>query len=155
MTYGSHASATTPLSVALNTVSTTGGPNGIFLKNTTGSFTVNGTTANTSVGGDATGGTISGMTGADSTTAGIGVFADNVSNLTLRRMTINGTNQGFGIRGNRVNNFTLEYSTVNGTNGTSAALAPPEGAGEGSVYFGNTTTTGMTDAIIAAMQPIR
>jgi hypothetical protein len=140
----SRASGTTPLSVALTTVSTTGGPNGIFLKNTSGSFSLNGDGANTAVGGNATGGTISGMTGADGTTAGIGVFADNVSNLTLRRLTINGTNQGYGIRGNTVNNFTLEYSTVNGTNGTSAALAPPEGAGEGSVYFGNTTTTGMT-----------
>src|SRR6185369_6065573 len=84
------------------------------------------------------------MTGADGTTAGIGVYADNGQNLTLRRLTINGTNQGYGIRGNSVNNFTLEYSTVNGTDGTTVALAPPEGAGEGSVYFGNTTTTGMT-----------
>ena len=140
----SRASSTTPLSVALTTVSTTGGPNGIFLRNTSGSFSVNGDGTNTAVGGNATGGTISGMTGADGTTAGIGVYADNVSNLSLRRLTINGTNQGYGIRGNSVNNFTLEYSTVNGTNGTSAALAPPEGAGEGAVYFGNTTTTGMT-----------
>jgi len=49
--------------VALTSVSTTGGPNGIFLKNTSGSFSVNGDGANTAVGGNATGGTISGMTG--------------------------------------------------------------------------------------------
>src|SRR5262245_9211301 len=84
------------------------------------------------------------MTGADNTTNGIGVYAENVQNLTLRRLTVNGTNQGYGIRGLAVNNFTLEYATVNGTNGTAAALAPPNGAGEGSVYFGNDTSTGMT-----------
>ena len=140
----SRSSSTTPLAIVLTSVSTTGGPNGIFLKNTSGSFSVIGDGSNTSVGGNATGGTISGMTGADGATSGTGVYAENVQNLTLRRITINGTNQNFGIRGNSVNNFTLEYATVNGTNGTAAALAPPEGAGEGAVYFGNTTTTGMT-----------
>jgi hypothetical protein len=135
----SRASSTTPLSVALTSVSTTGGPNGIFLKNTSGSFSVNGDGTNTAVGGNATAGTISGMTGADGATSGIGVYAENVQNLTLRRMTINGTNQNFGIRGFSVNNFTLEYSTVNGTNGTSNV-----GIGEGAVYFGNGTTNGMT-----------
>src|SRR6185503_8885927 len=135
----SRASSTTPLAVALTSVSTTGGPNGIFLKNTSGSFSVNGDGTNTAVGGNATAGTISGMTGADGATSGIGVYAENVQNLTLRRMTINGTNQNFGIRGFSVNNFTLEYSTVNGTNGTSNV-----GIGEGAVYFGNGTTNGMT-----------
>src|SRR6185369_8325076 len=138
------ASSTTPLAMVLTSVSSSGAPNGIMLRNTSGSFSVIGDGTNTSVGGNATGGTITNATGADGATSGTGVFADNVSNLSLRRLTINGTNQNFGIRGNSVNNFTLEYSTVNGTNGTSAALPPPEGAGEGSVYFGNTTTTGMT-----------
>jgi Ca2+-binding RTX toxin-like protein len=138
------ASSTTPLAMVLTSVSSSGAPNGIMLKNTSGSFTVNGDGTNTSVGGNASGGTITNATGADGATSGTGVYADNVQNLTLRRMTINGTNQNFGIRGNSVNNFTLEYTTVNGTNGTAAALAPPEGAGEGAVYFGNTTTTGMT-----------
>src|SRR5262249_48175982 len=69
---------------------------------------------------------------------------ENVQNLTLRRMTINGTNQNYGIRGLAVNNFTLEYATVNGTNGNNAAPAIPNEAGEGSIYFGNDTTTGMT-----------
>jgi large repetitive protein len=138
------ASSTTPLAMVLTSVSSNGAPNGIMLKNTSGSFSVIGDGTNTSVGGNATGGTIANATGADGATSGTGVYADNVSNLSLRRLTINGTNQNFGIRGNSVNNFTLEYSTVNGTNGTNAALAPPEGAGEGAVYFGNTTTTGLT-----------
>jgi methionine-rich copper-binding protein CopC len=138
------ASSTTPLAMVLTSVSSSGAPNGIMLRNTSGSFSVIGDGTNTSVGGNATGGTITNATGADGATSGTGVYADNVQNLTLRRITINGTNQNFGIRGNSVNNFTLEYATVNGTNGTAAALAPPEGAGEGAVYFGNTTTTGMT-----------
>jgi Ca2+-binding RTX toxin-like protein len=140
----SRGSGTTPLAVALTKVSTTGGPNGIFVKNTTGSFSVNGDGTNTSLGGNATAGTISGMTGADNTTAGIGVYAENVQNLTLRRLTVNGTNQGYGIRGLAVNNLTLEFSTVNGTNGTNVAPLIPNEAGEGSVYFGNDTTTGIT-----------
>ena len=138
------ASSTTPLAMVLTSVSSNGAPNGIMLRNTSGSFSVIGDGTNTSVGGNATGGTIANATGANGATSGAGVYAENVSNLSLRRLTINGTNQNFGIRGNQVNNFTLEYSTVNGTNGNSAALAPPEGAGEGSVYFGNTTTTGLT-----------
>ena len=140
----SRASSTTPLAMVLTSSSTTGGPNGVFLRNTSGSFSVIGDNANTALGGNATGGIISGMTGADGSTAGIGVYAENVQNLSLRRLTINGTNQNFGIRGFSVNNFTLEYSTVNGTNGTAAGLPPPNGAGEGSVYFGNSTTNGMT-----------
>ncbi len=43
----SRASSTTPLAMALTSVSTAGGPNGIFLKNTSGSFSVNGDGTNT------------------------------------------------------------------------------------------------------------
>ena len=39
------------------------------------------------------------MSGADGTTAGTGVYLDNVQAVTLRRMTINGTNQNYGLRG--------------------------------------------------------
>jgi hypothetical protein len=138
------SSSTTPLVVALTSVSATGGANGILLRNTSGSFTINGDGANLSVGGNGSGGTISGMTGADGATAGSGVYLENASNVALRRVTISGTNQNFGIRGFRVNNFTLQYSTVNGTNGTSASF---DNYGEGSVMFGDdasTTTNGMT-----------
>src|SRR5688572_12931832 len=139
----SRASSTTPLAVALTSVSTTGGPNGIFLRNTSGSFTVNGDGANTTVGGNNTGGTISGMVGADGATSGNGVYLENAGNVTLRRIRINGTNQNHGIRGVNSSNFTLEFSTVNGTNGTSAALD------EGSVNFDNLTgTAAITSCII-------
>jgi hypothetical protein len=139
----SRASSTTPLAMVLTSVSTTGGPNGILLRNTSGSFTVNGDGANTSVGGNSTGGTISGMTGADGTTAGNGVYLDTASNVTLRRLTINGTNQNHGIRGINATNFTLEFSTVTGTNGTSVAVD------EGSVNFDNLLgTAAITSCVI-------
>ena len=107
--------------------------NGIVLTNTTGAFTVDGDGTNTSVGGNASGGTIQNMSGADGANAGNGVFLSSASGVTLRRMTISGTNQNHGIRGINSSNFTLEFSTVTGTNGTSQALD------EGSVNFDNLT----------------
>jgi VCBS repeat-containing protein len=106
-----------------------GGSNGIIWNNAspaTGSFTVNGDGANTTVGGNGSGGTITNMTGSDGAIAGTGVYLNNARNFTLRRMTINGTNQNYGIKGFLVNGFTLEYSTVSGTNGTSPSLPAPE-----------------------------
>lgn len=124
--------------LSFNSVSASGGSNGIIWNNSSaasGSLTVTGDGSNTSVGGNASGGTISGMTGADNAVAGSGIYLKNAANVALRRMTINGTNQNFGIRGFSVNNFALEYSTVGGTNGTSIS-----GIGEGSVYFGDNNT---------------
>ena len=134
-------------------ISASGGSNGIVVQNLAGSFTVNGDGANTSVGGNGSGGTISNMIGADSTAqtapfAGVGVYLNNVQNITLRRMTINGANQNYGIRGFAVNGFTLEYCTVSGTNGTAAILDAPEEAGEGSIYFGNSTTNGLSTSAV-------
>jgi hypothetical protein len=129
--------------LALTSVSTTGGPNGIFLKNTSGSFTVVGDGANTTVGGNNTGGTISNATGADGATAGNGVYLENAGNVTLRRIRVNGTNQNHGIRGVNTSNFTLEFSTVTGSNGTTTALD------EGSVNFDNLTgTAAITSCVI-------
>jgi uncharacterized repeat protein (TIGR01451 family) len=132
----------TTLGMTLTRVDSAGGmANGISLQDTNGSFTVNGDGSNTSVGGNGSGGTISGKSGSDgSTTSGIGVYLNNVSNITLRRMTINGTNQNFGIFGERVNGFTMEYARVEGANGTSTS-----GDGEGSVYFiGTGTNAGLS-----------
>jgi uncharacterized repeat protein (TIGR01451 family) len=142
----SKASGTTPLVLSLTSVSSSGGTNdGISLVNTSGSFSVNGDGANLSVGGNSTGGTIANKSGADgSVTSGIGVYLNNASNVTLRRMTINGTNQNYGIRGFNVNTFTLEYATVAGTNGTVVSPGAPNTAGEGSICFGNDNTTGLT-----------
>jgi len=126
------------------------GTNGIVWNNSTsaqavGSFTVNGDGANTTQGGNSTGGTISGMSGPDGGVAGSAIYLNTVSNVTLNRMTINGTNSNYGIRGIGVINFTLAYSTIGGTNGTSNT-AEPEGTtgtgGEGSIRFTNLKGTG-------------
>jgi large repetitive protein len=137
------ASSTTPLAMVLTSVSSSGAANGIMLRNTSGTFTVVGDGANTTVGGNNTGGTITNATGADGATSGNGVYLENAANVTLRRLRVNGTNQNHGIRGVNTSNFTLEFSTVTGTNGTSAALD------EGAVNFDNLTgTAAITSCLI-------
>lgn len=134
--------------LTFRSISSNGGSNnGIILINTgaSGGLTVTGDGTNTTQGGNGSGGTIANKSGPDnSTSQGSGIYLNTTANVVLRRMTISGTHQNFGIRGFLVNNFTLEYSTVNGTLGTAASLASPENYGEGAVYFGNTTTNGMT-----------
>ena len=114
--------------MTLTSVSASGGPNVIALTRTSGFLTVNGDGSNVSVGGNGSGGTISGMTGADGATTGSGVYLDNAQNVTLRRMTINGTNQNYGVRGIVVSGIAVEYCTVAGTNGTNAATPFVEGS---------------------------
>jgi hypothetical protein len=89
---------------------------------------------------------------------GIGIYLNNTRDVVLRRITINGTNQNYGIRGYGVTNFTLEYATIGAATpnsavdvaanpqGTNTALPAPESAGEGAIYFGNSTAgqTGVT-----------
>ncbi|MCA1816957.1 MAG: Ig-like domain-containing protein [Acidobacteria bacterium] len=124
--------------------------NGIFLKNTTGSITVDGDGANTSRGGNASGGTIQRTAGADNTTNGIGVYLENASGVTLRRMTIS-SNPNYGVRGKTVSGFALEYSTVNGTNGTSSTADNETFAlGEDSVRFTNLTGSDSVESSIIA-----
>jgi Bacterial Ig domain/FG-GAP-like repeat len=111
-----------------------GSANGIILDTTgaSGGLTVDGDGTNTTVGGNSSGGTITGKSGADgSATTGSGIYLNATSSVILRRMTINGTNQNFGIRGVNVNGFTMEYTTVSGSNGDNA------GIDEGSVNFDN------------------
>lgn len=122
---------TTPLNMTFTSLSSSGGTaDGVMIQNTTGSFTVVGDGVNTAVGGNGSGGTIANKSGATgSTTTGIGVYLNNATNVTLRRMTINGTNQNYGVRGTNVTGCVVEYSTVNGANGDSAA------ADEGSIIF--------------------
>ncbi|PWT91084.1 MAG: hypothetical protein C5B55_08670, partial [Blastocatellia bacterium] len=136
----------TTLGMTFTRVDSAGGTaNGILLQDTNGSFTVNGDGSNTSQGGNGSGGTISNKSGADGNNAqGIGVFLNNASGITLRRMTINGTNQNFGIRGTTASNVVVEFSTINGTEGTSAA------SDEGSIIFdGLTGTSSFTSLIVA------
>jgi hypothetical protein len=138
----------TTLGMTLTSVTSAGGTaDGISIQDTNGSFTVNGDGSNTSAGGNGTGGTISNKSGTDGVvTAGIGIYLNNVQNITLRRVSITGVNQNFGIRGFSVNNFTLEYSTVGSPTPTNSATIAANlqgtntgGIGEGAIYFGNQT----------------
>ena len=108
-------SGATPLAVTLTAVSANGGPNGIYLSRTSGSFTVAGT------GSAGSGGTIRNQVGADGAVAGSGVYLSNVSNVSLARMQLNDF-PNFAIRGIGVSGFSLTNSVVNGVNGTNAAI---------------------------------
>ena len=119
---------TTPLNVALTSVSTSGGPNGIILSSTSGSFTVvgNGGTCTEASPATCSGGQILNInTGADTdpvTTLppGTGIALRNATNVSLTRIRISNTNN-YGIHGLNVNNFTLANSVVHGVNGTNVA----------------------------------
>ncbi|MFY9557090.1 MAG: HYR domain-containing protein [Blastocatellia bacterium] len=107
----------TPLNMTLTSVSAlaSGGspPNGIFIQNTSATGSPGGFIVNA--------GTLSGTSGADGATSGIGVRLENADTITLSGMTINGTHQNFGIRGNNVNGFTMTSTSVTGTMGTNPA----------------------------------
>lgn len=127
--------------LTFRSISSNGGSNTGIILNTTGSsggLTVTGT------GSAGSGGTIANKTGSDgSTAAGIGIYLNSTTAVQLNWMQLNDL-QNFGIRGNNVAGFTLANTVINGTNGNAASLAFPENYGEGSVYFGNATTTGLT-----------
>jgi large repetitive protein len=138
--------------LVFKSISATGAANGIVLDNTgsSGGLSVLGDGSNTAVGGNASGGTISGTTGAlGAGTNGIGIYLNKTSNVLLRRMTINGTHTNYGIRGYNVNGFTLEYSSLNGTYGGNYNTAP-NNAGQGTIYFGDYATSGATDGLTGA-----
>ncbi|HRQ41055.1 MAG TPA: PKD domain-containing protein [Chloroflexota bacterium] len=115
--------------VTFRSVSANGGANGIYLEsNTGGTFTVSGT------GSAGSGGTIQNMTGANGSTAGIGVYINNTGNVSLNWMQLNGFSN-FAIRGITASNVTLANSVVSGTSGDSAA------DDEGAISFTNLTGT--------------
>ncbi|PKO12181.1 MAG: hypothetical protein CVU39_25235, partial [Chloroflexi bacterium HGW-Chloroflexi-10] len=148
---------TTTTATALNITNTTIGANnlefrsissnagsntGIILNTTgpTGKLIVTGT------GSAGSGGTIANKSGSDnSTSTGIGIYLNNTFSPSFSYMQLNDF-QNYGILGFNVNGFTLTNSTVNGINGTAASLAFPNNYGEGSIYFGNASTTGLTGA---------
>jgi uncharacterized repeat protein (TIGR01451 family) len=116
------SSSTTPIVISLTNVSANGGTNGIVLSNTSGSFTVAGSTsgqcggsatansgttpgtATAPVTGDCTGGTIQ-------STSGFGISLNNVTNVSLTRMWIKSAGDD-GIHGTTVNGFSLISSFV-------------------------------------------
>jgi len=121
--------------LSFTSVSANGGANGISLQNTTGSVTVTGT------GTAASGGTIANMTGADGSTGGIGIYMNNVQNVSLDRMQLNNFSN-FGIRGTAVNGFALANSTINAVGaGATNGNVQAEGTGEGSIRFDNLVGT--------------
>lgn len=132
------------------------GANGIVLNGTgtSGSLSVTGTGSGTCTIADTsgcTGGTISGFTGADTTSltpAGAGIVLNSTKAPSFARVHVDGdlsANDNYGIRGNSVDGFTLTDSVVEGTLGTSAATANKDGA----IRFGddNTSTTGLTGTV--------
>ncbi|KAA1417771.1 tandem-95 repeat protein [Nocardioides humilatus] len=111
--------------IAFQKVSSTGGDVGILLDNTgnLGRLTVagtGGTCTNADTSG-CSGGTITGQTGADSSSAtpgGTGIVLNNTLNPSFVRMWIHGVSN-YGIRGTNVAGFTLNNSVINGLNGDS------------------------------------
>ncbi len=145
---GTSAASRTPLSMTLTSVTSSGASNGIILTNTNGpaaavGFVIVGDGSNSTVGGNASGGTIANASGADGAATGIGIRLENADEVTLRRVTVNGTNQNFGIRGLSLSNITIEFCTFSGTNGTSASFD------EGTLYFTELTGTNLVkDSIL-------
>jgi hypothetical protein len=150
------SSGTTPLAISLTSVSTSGGPNGILLSNTNGSFTVTGNSSGFCGGQvsgsplsittppdaiDCTGGRIQLTTGADGATSGTGIRLSNATNVSLTRMHLdNHTN--FAIQGSLVTGFTLSNSLIDGVNGSTTA--PDEGSINVTNLLGTSSITNST-----------
>jgi hypothetical protein len=110
--------------VTFQSVSASGGANGIVLNNTgTGGFSVTGT------GALASGGTIVNTTGGDGAVSGNGVYLNNARSVSLAYMNFSG-HGNHAVRGLEVTGFTMDRVRITGTNGTNVA-----GEGEGGVYF--------------------
>ncbi len=119
------------LSVSLDSVSANGGTIGIWLQDTSGSFTVTGSGGACSPSSPTcTGGHIQNMSGADGAVAGNGIYLSNATNVSLSFMHLNDF-ENHAIAGSNVISVALETSYVHGVNGTSAA------DDEGSLRFTN------------------
>jgi hypothetical protein len=116
---------TTPLVISLTSVSSSAGPNGITLTNTSGSFTVTGDGSMTAglFDRDGSGGTLNSTTG-DS------VSLTNTQNVTLRQMNI--TNAALdGVEATGGANVTLSAVDINTPGATNPAPVGSFGAGNG------------------------
>jgi hypothetical protein len=122
----------TTLGMTLTSVSANGGPNGISIQNTNGSFTVTGDNTSTN---NSSGGTIQNITGA-TIPSGEGIYLSSATNLSFDQMNIHDTS-GSGVRGdNAVNNFTFTNGTMNNNGSTSG---PGGGNQESSIAFNDPT----------------
>ena len=136
----------TPLVLSFGSVATSGGaPNGIFLSNTSGSFTVAGSGGScTFTSPSCSGGRITATTGANNSTSGIGIYLNNVDNVSLTGMRID-NHPNFGIRGHDVTGFTLQSSVIDGNNGTSHTADLDIVDGEDSVRIINLNGSALID----------
>lgn len=118
-------SGTTSGGLTFQSISAAGGANGIFYSGAgAGGLTVTGNGGRCDTGlTTCTGGIINATTGADNTTNGIGVYLNNASNVTLKKMRLAGTHQNFGVFGSSMSNVTLDTLLFNGTFGTTTAEA--------------------------------
>jgi hypothetical protein len=131
--------------LSFTSVSSNGAANGILLTNTTGSFTVTGDGANTSLGGNSSGGSILASTGSTGTN-GVGIALVNAQNVTLQRVNVSATDlQGILVRNST--GFKLEYSKINGA--TSDAIMfdkPNAGTVTGTVHDTTIGTAAVTNS---------
>lgn len=136
----------TPLVMSFGSVGASGGAaNGIFLSNTSGSFTVAGSGGLcTFTSPTCSGGRITATIGADNSTSGIGVYLNNADNVSLTRMRID-NHPNFGIRGHGVQGITLQNLVIDGNNGTSDIADPDIVDGEDSVRIINLTGSALID----------
>ena len=127
-------------SMTFQSVSATGGSNGIFVQSlgAAGSFTVTGNGGICTSGSPATcsGGVIANAAGADGTTAGTGIYLANVGFVSLNFMYVHDA-QNYGIFGTSIgsnaaltNTLALDHVIVSGTNGTLVGGVNPEGSVE-------------------------
>ncbi|HSU16257.1 beta strand repeat-containing protein [Longimicrobium sp.] len=124
--------------ITFRSVSAANDANGIVLDNTgSNGFQVTGS------GSAGSGGTIANMTGADGSTAGIGVYLNDTRNVTLSWMQINDASN-FAIRGVDVQGFTLANSVINGVSGSNAVLHEAAVAFDG--LTGSASVTGTSVA---------
>lgn len=119
------------LAATFVSISASGGVNGIVLQSTTGSFAVAGTGGNCApLGPTCSGGTITGMTGIDDSSAtpvGTAIVLNNAQNVSLTRMRING-NTNYGVRGTSVAGFAMDTCLLDGVNGTNGSTPYNDGA---------------------------
>ncbi|HEX6371302.1 MAG TPA: Ig-like domain-containing protein [Longimicrobium sp.] len=111
--------------LSFQSVSHSGGANGIVLDNTgsTNGFQVTGLAS-----GVGSGGSITNTTGGDGTTQGTGIYLNNTRAVSIAFMALSG-HANWAIRGSGVVGFTMNKTRITGTNGTTTAND------EGSMYF--------------------
>ncbi len=116
--------------LTFQSISANGAANGIVL-DTTGS---SGGLVVTGTGGAGSGGTIRNTSGADGSTAGIGVYLNSTRGTSLSSINLS-NHPGFAVRGTTVSNLSLNGLAISGTNGTNDAID------EASVAFNELTGT--------------